>query len=724
MAKTTEALRIISRHRCTFDQPPTSTPANHSIDAPLLGNGDLGVAISGTAWSQRYWISKNDFWKLRKGRRFGGGPAPIGGLDLNIRDLFRVGTYHLEQDLYSAETEGTFVSPARTVRVRSWVVATQNTLVVEISCDGEKTMIEPELWIAGGRGSESACYPEDKVAWGYRRFFHECEIETGAALALREVPTSGTSPRNLGTLTVSPGETVILAVTACTNFESADYVEESKRTSALLGNSNRTDVEKLRRAHREWWARFWGESHVSIDDTVIEKQYYLSQYILASASRNPEFPPPIFGNWITTDDPAWMGDYHLNYNHMAPYYGLYSSNHIEQAAPYDAPILDFFGRGTYYADKLLGVRGVYLPVGIGPKGVETTWDSSAVDGLIPNYEEDGLFFGQKSNAAYAVVNMSMRWFATYDHDYGTLVYPYVKAVAEFWEDYLTWDGKRFVSESDSIHEGSGTDFNPILSLGLIRCVMRTAIDLSDELGVDQDRHATWRHILANMSDFPTCERNGRQVFRLTERGVDWWENNTLGIQHIYPSGTIGPGDDLELLRISRDTIAEMDRWFDTNGMNSLYPAAVRVGYDPEVILARLHEHCEEHLHPNGFTRGNPHGIETCSTVPNTINEMLCMSYRGIIRVFFNWPKSRDASFSRLRAHGAFLVSSLLEGGEVAHVSVHSEKGRVCRIANPWPGKAVHIEPDDPDCLSETLDGDVLDISTDPGETFMLTRSDQ
>ena len=170
------------------------------------------------------------------------------------------------------------------------------------------------------------------------------------------------------------------------------------------------------------------------------------------------------------------------------------------------------------------------------------------------------------NAACAVVNMSMRWFATYDTGYARKVYPFIKAVAEFWEDYLTWDsdGNRFVSESDSIHEGSGADINPILSLGLVRCVMRTVIEVSRELG-------------------------------------------------------IGPESDTELLesRVTRST--------------------------------------------------------KCSA----------LSHAGNIRLFHNWPRNRDASFSTLRAHGAFLVSSSLADGAVERVRIESERGRVCKIMNPW-----------------------------------------
>ena len=211
------------------------------------------------------------------------------------------------------------------------------------------------------------------------------------------------------------------------------------------------------------------------------------------------------------------------------------------------------------------------------------------------------------------------------------------------------------------------------------------------------------------------------MFRLTERGIDWWESgNTLAIQHIYPAGAIGPDSDPALLQISRDTITAQDRWFDTNGMNSLYPAAVRVGYNSEIILAKLHEHCEHNCHPNGFMIENPHGIETCSTVPNTINEMLCTSHGGTIRLFWNWPRQHDAVFYNLRQHGAFLVSAEFAGGVVAGVEVLSEKGRICRLLNPWPGGALLMErPDGSQC---TLVGEVIIFPTVQGSTYRLSQA--
>ena len=160
-----------------------------------------------------------------------------------------------------------------------------------------------------------------------------------------------------------------------------------------------------------------------------------------------------------------------------------------------------------------------------------------------------------------------------------------------------------------------------------------------------------------------------KVFRYTERGTPWWRNNTLAIQHIYPAGAIGLESPTEELTISRNTLDVRNGWFDGNGMNSFYPAAVRVGYDPEVILAKLTEMVNMRTMPNGFHKGNPHGIENCSIVPNTINEMVCMSHRGVLRLFPVWPQHKDARFANLRAWGAYgLLGALIVEPEGAVVT--------------------------------------------------------
>ena len=127
-------------------------------------------------------------------------------------------------------------------------------------------------------------------------------------------------------------------------------------------------------------------------------------------------------------------------------------------------------------------------------------------------------------------------------------------MAEFWEDYLKFENGRYVIYNDSIHEGSGDDMNPILSLGLVRTLFKNMIAMSEELGVDADKRAKWQDILDKLSAFPLQERGGKTVFRYSEKGMAWCDSNTLGIQHIFPAGAIGLDSDPKLLEICHNTI--------------------------------------------------------------------------------------------------------------------------------------------------------------------------
>jgi hypothetical protein len=328
----------------------------------------------------------------------------------------------------------------------------------------------------------------------------------------------------------------------------------------------------------------------------------------------------------------------------------------------------------------------------------------------------GLFYGQRSNAAYGLVNIAQYWRCTRDTVYGRKIYPYALDVVNFWEDYLRYENGRYVIYGDAIHEGSGPDKNPILSLGLIRNALDLIIDLSTALHVDTERRTRWRDILIKLSDFPVQVRDGRKVFRYTEEGVDWVGGNGLGIQHIYPSNAITLDSSREMLDVAVNTIDIMQRWHDMNTCNSFFVAAVRVGYDPVRILRELRVYAQD-MQPNGFQRNNPHGIENSCTVTNTLNEMFCMSVGSVIRIFGNFPSGLDAEFRDLRAWGAFLVSAKQTGGKIYDVRIKSEKGWRCTILNPWPGRKVQLIRDgkevgwiENDRISfETSEGEIIEI---------------
>ena len=346
-----------------------------------------------------------------------------------------------------------------------------------------------------------------------------------------------------------------------------------------------------------------------------------------------------------------------------------------------------------------------------------------------------MFLGQKSNAVFGAMNMILRYRYTYDETYLEKVYPYLSAVAEFWEDYLRLENGRYVIYDDCVGEvgpwegvgwekGYG-DFNPITSLGFLPVFFRAMLEASETLERDAERRAKWTDILARLSPLPMCDDHGRRRFRACEGGqgsgrhevgLEWYMVHSL----IYPATNIGLGSDPGLLKMVKEDMAGWtDReWVDHgNGFQSVLIGAVRVGVDPEFLMAKARAKIAKDGHPNLWITADGGGIETCSGIPGMINEMMLQSDQGLIRVFPVFPATQQAAFFRLRTFGAFLVSSAIRNAVVHHVVLESEKGRECRLLNPWPGKPVMVHR--AGGAVERMSGKEIVLQTAPGESLVL-----
>lgn len=722
------ALDVVSKHIIRFDAPPSKIPVQHSVDAPLLGNGSIAVALAGPPDKQTFYIARNDFWRL-KSALDASYPAVLGKVELSIPALENA-SYKIEQRLDNASTTATFTKGNQTLTYTTYVNATEDLLLIEMKLQGGGTMKGNLGLSLPEEGKEivnrpplerifptvaSVQKPSANILVLERGFVEEVDIPTRAAIAVRILEQDDI------TFELQSGKPIHIICAVSSDFKAPDCVAAATAKVASIENGA---LKGLQQKHEQWWSDYWNKSYVTIPDKEIEKHYYLSLYGMGSCSRDADFAPSIFGSWITKERPFWNGDYHLNYNHMAPYYALYSANRLEQAMPYTNSMLPQIERGKHYSLRVTGIKdGIMLPVGAGPLGIETcrrdTFMENHYSGWIKeeHVQGDGFFMGQKSNSSYAVVNMSMHFYCTWDKAYAQRVYPFVKGVANFWKGYLSKEGDRYVIYNDAIHEGTIGTMNPILSLGLARMVLQTAIDMSEYLDEDTASRENWADLKAKLSDFPLQERDGRTIFRYTEKGVDWWGDNTLGIQHIYPAGQIGLASNPSLLETAHNTIDVMQRWIDFNGSNSFFPAAVRVGYNADTILTKLNRYVNN-TYPNGFQRNNPHGIENFSTTPNTINEMLCMGHQDVVRVFPVWSTEQDATFERIRVEGAFLVSGSIKKGQIGPVTITSEQGRPLVLQNPWHGKSVKITSTSGDHIIQ--EGVQLSVSTHPGETYFFT----
>ncbi len=784
-----EALARVAQHRGVWTAPPVVMPTRKVPDGPLLGNGDLGVAVGGVAERQKYfglgeagganvtvrqaapgsspethrfYLSKNDFWKTKTVYP-NAHPCPIGAIDISIPALFG-GEYRAEQILETAEVRHTLKTKLRVedpppftradtvIHFTSWVAATENLLVIELSVEGDPsdnnpfaptslTGIDVKLWPMTGNESETATGNLPDGSWARRRFVSTLESSaleakpsqktTEAAVALRlfdhrqpGLPWSRGDGWSADRFVLSAGHPIRLVAAIVTSEESKTPLEEARRRVAELTPER---LSALKIAHRQWWRDFWSASYVDIGDPLIEKFYYGSHYLMASCSRNVKFPPSLYGNWITADGPSWQADYHLNYNHQAPWWGVFSSNHVALADPYDTPILDYLPTAKANAKEFLGAPGAYYDVGIGPKGLETAFmpDGHSIPG-----EGTRMFLGQKSNAVFASANMIMRFRSTYDVEYARKVYPFLTEVADFWEHYLKLEKGRYVINNDASGEvgDGGSDKNNCLSLGLVRMFFEGMVEISTELERDAARRPKWQDVLSKLSDFPTEEVAGIRRIRGADAGpaaarIGPTRNNTrvefMGM--VWPSGVLGLGSDPAMLQVLQNDVlgwAESEWIGHFNGFSMTFPGAVRVGHDAADILRKLRQQLSTGTFPNFMIFGGGGGIENCSGVPATINEMLLQTHQGLMRVFPVWPKERPARFARLRTAGAFLVSSECRDGAVPFLRMESERGRACQLQNPWPGREVLLQRHG--ASPEVLSGQVLTIRTAAGDQLELT----
>jgi hypothetical protein len=391
---------------------------------------------------------------------------------------------------------------------------------------------------------------------------------------------------------------------------------------------------------------------------------------------------------------------------------------VELADPYDTPLIEHLPIFIDNARNFLEKRGAYASAAIGPKGLTLKFRDKP--GLREQYKDrlpndpfddiagEPFFLGMKSNAVFAAMNMILRYWYTYDDEYLRMIYPYLSEVAEFWMDYLTYEDGRYVIYDDSFfevgpwqgeswREGYG-DFNTLGSLGFLRIFFKFMLEISEEMNISPDKTEKWKHILENLSDFPVHAENGRERFRACEGGsgsglktigLNWIMLHAL----VWPAPNFGLGSDPQQLKKILDDMTDWDdtQWLtDGNGFQTIFISAARVGYDPKFLLSKLNEKLQRDAYPNLSIRQEGGGIETCSGVPGMINEMMLQSHSGLIRVFPVFPDDQQASFYRLRTFGAFLVSSAKKNGQIPYVSIESEKGRDCRILNPWPDREIQV----------------------------------
>ncbi|MBR4048907.1 MAG: hypothetical protein IKK09_00255 [Clostridia bacterium] len=690
----------------TYFNEITAKPVN-TVDGKILykipagamcGNGDLGVVFDNDDTDLIIHISKCDFWKFAPGAHNDGGIKTVGSIRIKNVDLSE---YNIKQYFDKGLLECKFANAEI-----EFFVAPENKIYFEIEAHESENLPCVEIEIPDTCNSVNSSFNDKGVACYIRRFEgKDLERDSAVAVCLNRIDTDAKASR--------------YCVSVVTNFDSEKYTDKAVKTALNCDY----DSDKARTQAK--WQKFFSASRVTLEDKEIEKHYNLSLYHLAGCMGNRQFPPGLFGNFITDDFFPWAGDYHMNYNYEAPYYCVFSANHPELFDGYMTPVNEMRDYAKKFAN-FFGCGGYAFPVSFGPKALDVFTQKDCK-------EHGVLFLGQKSHAAYACVIPIMHWYSTYDKEYAKEnYYDFVLNTAKFWEDYLVKQNGRYVIKKDAAHEipyyrgekfryithiGQVNTVNAINSLGLVKLLFKAVYDMAKELGLNAEKYALWEDINNNLSDFPIFIKKGKWCFKYSRFGIRWRDDNTVGLQHIYPASQIGLNSDEKLLKIARNSYFINDRRLDDNGSNSYLPAGARIGVDPAFVIEGIKQNIKEFALPNGLFRHHGGGIEHLTMVPATVNEMLMQSHEGVIRLFPCWDKKSAASFENLRADGAFLVSSALENGQIASLKIKSLTGRKCTVE--CDGIKRIIRESDSSEIEYSQNGNTVEFETQANETYIL-----
>lgn len=720
--------------------PPASVPSSTAVDGPLVGNGDVGLVAGVKGGTLSFYISKSDFWFLKP---MGTGPKTLGGVSFSpIQNdsaaAAPAAAFALRQDIGRGVVDFNMSLGTGSVVLSGWVTVSQDDGVSQIvwsldAVGGVDSTLSVDTWGAKGAKARST----GTAAWISRSI-------GGCSNATASIATAVVGGGNATHVHVRSGEPTVLVSAVVSSLDLGHRTGQCSwlwRDPVPAAVASVAAVQSIAAAmaiaadSQTFWKQFWAKSVLSMPSRPeAEHFWFSSQYILGSSSRGGRSCNGIWGLWVTTDDSAWGGAFTIDYNAEAPFYGVFGANHPEIARPYFEPILEYarehggddaaayssnFSSNCSTDGGVGGMPGViHMPGVIGQHGFIDHGDMS-----------------MHSDASFAILNFINYYRYTQNSTFlKDVSYPLVRGVAAWWLCWLhkvqlpgggyqyndmhdctyencMWCGRDFEPPRDPPNEcHTANNINPSSTIAFVHFILTHLIEVADAGLVNPPAAelAQWHDVVSHLAPIPTgytnCTGTGVShparhaafsqnltcTFATADNGSKvllpqespWFfttRYNPLEFYSIWPGEMIGLGSDPELLRTARATVLKGDAFAQNNAFCEAFPAAVRVGLNASFVLAQLTTLIRSQMLANGLVTEAGGGYETAGA-SIAVQEMLLQSHEGYLRFFPAFPSGEPASFSGLRAVGAFVVSaSLDQSGTVSGIEIESEAGRNCSI---------------------------------------------
>eukprot|EP00040_Diaphanoeca_grandis_P025186 m.139259 g.139259 ORF g.139259 m.139259 type:complete len:1142 (-) comp30045_c0_seq6:246-3671(-) len=481
---------------------------------------------------------------------------------------------------------------------------------------------------------------------------------------------------------------------------------------------------------------------------ILEGFWYGAQYMLNCFTKNETgggVIPGLLGPWSMQDPVGWSDDVTLDYNAEANFYGAASSNHPQAMSPYFPTLtaliplgqqrasLESWNQGGHESDGFFGQQTEAMGCNCndynhcyepacpsdfgGFDGIEIP---SAIGGFVEMHcSHDS---AMRSTAAMAAQPFVDFYEHTMDQNFlKTTAYPYIKEVAKFYASYVVLDPhtKQYhvplacAQEVCSGRQQGGyhPQESPTIDLAYAKYIFVRAIKWGRSLGEDDKVLQQWTFVSANLKPYPTTTMPPSEFPWCASSNCTGWSEatntntNTSAVMPanymwpianfapIHPTGLVSLSDDAATKTLARNTVwivNSYSKWHPVNGICLAWPSAARMmdrndpyPFGPTQLLENWENALNKTMQRNFWPSMGGGGIEQVGAT-QAVNELLLQSFEGFLRIFPGWPLNESASFTTLRAVGAFLVSAAVSNdGVVGTVTVLSEMGLPLMVLSPW-----------------------------------------
>ncbi|RKN86196.1 glycosyl hydrolase family 95 catalytic domain-containing protein [Paenibacillus ginsengarvi] len=580
------------RHQGRDHRVVMSKPAVRWQDALPSGNGALGAMMYGGIAEDTILINHESLW-------YGGTTKELPDLSVHLPELRQMlgnGNYEEANRFYPdkmkevgykagtakfqpgfdlklfTETVGAFRGYRRTLDMEtgelavSWAeggIHRSRTAFVSrpddmfVLCIGSGEAITPRTGLqltihdpaeAGTYGFThgSEVLGEYLCAWGK----HADAANSFCAVA-RVIPGGSSATANVknGTIRVERADTifVLLKVSA----ESGEQEERERLMRELAGCTDgyETILKRHSAEHRELFMRAGidldpceGRHETNerllldtydgdIPPALLERMYDFGRYLLVTSSRQGGLPANLQGVWNGDYLPAWSGAFFMNENIQMNYWQALAG-HMPEAA---MPLYDFVD--TLLPDMRLNAKAFY-----GCRGILSPLFASPESGRKKNLQPHVVYW--TAGAGWLAQHYYDYWLYTGDEQFlTTRVIPFMKEVAEFYEDFLVEGpgGKWLFSPSNSPENYANGSFegggklsvcvNAAMDTAVAKEVLSNLCRVCAEYGLEPEKLPRWQKMLEKLPDYEVNEDGALKEWLHPDFEDNYHHRH---LSHLYP----------------------------------------------------------------------------------------------------------------------------------------------------------------------------------------------